>query len=280
MTDLTPILDQLRTFAEQSGHADIDTLAVPAAIVCLVAGIGLSVLGAKLARPAITIALAALGGTVGVWFARTAGFSYPIGAVVGTIAGAVVFGTIAYRTFTVWVGVGTALVFSSLALGTLGGQRVFPHYAEFAETMNPVLPDSVGFAVPSPEQRDEYLTKPPRETALEFWAFVTDEDASVATQGQLLGVGAAVAGLFLGVVAVRWMLIVSSALLGTALLAAGVGTLLRVICTPESFQALQSHSTAMGMGVGAVLVTSLILQTLLTRKAPSDREKVKAKAKT
>lgn len=278
MTDLTPILEQVRAYAEQHGYGDVQAQAVPGAIVFLVLGIGLSVLGAKLARPAMTLAVALLGGVVGAWFSRTAGFPNPAGAILGVGLGVVMFATIAHRTFPVLVGVGTALVFSSLAIGTLGGQRVLPHYEEFTQLNKLAVPESVGFAVPSAEQQEEYLTKPPEDFAREFWAFVNEKDETVATHGQLLGIGAAVLGMFLGVVALRWMLILSSSLLGTAMLTTGVGTLLNAICTPKSFQALQSHSAAMGMGVGAFLVTSLILQTLLTRKAPTDKQQGKAKA--
>ncbi|MHC4695237.1 MAG: hypothetical protein ACYTFA_00690 [Planctomycetota bacterium] len=278
MTDLQPILDRVRTFAEQSGHTDLLANAVPIAIMCLVVGIGLSVLGAKLARPGATLALGALGAAVGVWFSRTAQFADPAGGLIGAAVGAVVFAMIAHRAFPMLVGVATAVVFSSVALGTFGGQRVLPHYAEFTELNVPAVPEPVGFAIPSPEQQEEYLNKSPREFAGEFWAFVNEKDATVASNSRLLGVGAGVMGLFLGLVAVRWMLILSTSLVGTALLTTGVGTILKTVCSAESFLAMQSHSAAVGMGVGAFLVTSLVLQTLLTRKAPTDKETGKAKA--
>lgn len=271
MTDFEPILSQLRAFVEQHVSVDAVSNALPIAIVALVVGIGLSVLGAKLARPGVTFALALAGGLVGVKYAQAGGF--PV-VVVGLV-GALMFAAIAHLTFRMWVGVATALVCSSIALGTLGQQRVLPHYGEFEKVTVPAAHSGVNLPMPSSPPQ-EYFSRPPGEFFQQLWDYVKQKDSAVQLDAGLLGFGAGFIGLFLGVVAVRWMLILSTSIVGTALVAAGVVTLFDV-CVPDSYQAFQAHPAAMGMGVGAFLVTSLILQTLLTRKTPSSKDEKTAK---
>ena len=52
--EIIAILDQARVFVQQHAPSELLTEAVPFGIVCLVAGIGLSVLGAKLGRFSMT----------------------------------------------------------------------------------------------------------------------------------------------------------------------------------------------------------------------------------
>jgi len=271
MNDFAPILEQLRIFAEQQSNVDIIARAVPISIVSLVIGIGLSVLGAKLAKPGVTLLSAIVGGLVGVWFADAARVSQPVGGVIGGLMGVAMFGTIAHLTFRIWVGVAAAVVLASLSLGTFGKQRILPHYADFASTDMRTAVDSVGFAVPTAEERNVYLERTPREFAQQFWAFVNERDLTVELDGKLVAVAAAVAGLFLGVVAVRWMLILSTSIIGTVLVATGI-TALFDACFPGFYAALERNPDVTGMGIGAFLVTSLILQTLLTRKAPEGKK--------
>ena len=64
MTEIESILEAARSFAVQ--HAPTEALrgAVPAAIVLLVAGVGISVLGAKLARFGMTTMFVVVGGAL------------------------------------------------------------------------------------------------------------------------------------------------------------------------------------------------------------------------
>src|SRR3990172_3062483 len=82
MNEVETILEQARLFVVQ--HAPTDALrgAVPAALVFLVAGIGLSVLGAKLARFGVTSAFVVLGGVLGSRFGQGMGFQ-PLICVLG-----------------------------------------------------------------------------------------------------------------------------------------------------------------------------------------------------
>lgn len=274
MNEVETVLEQARLFVVQ--HAPTDALrgAVPAALVFLVAGIGLSVLGAKLARFGITSAFVVLGGAFGARFGHELGFHPFICALVG----AFLIGIIAFQTFRLWVGVGAAVVFSSLVLGTFGYQRVVPYVAEFQRgTQQPAIQSPITFAVPTPLEQQAYRDRTPRQWAEEFWAFVTQKDAIVARNTKALATVALLTGLCLGILAVRWALILATSLVGTVLVTTAAATLL-TRSVPESYQAFQNNPSLVGVGVGGFLMTSLILQTMLSRKSPSAKGESAAKS--
>ena len=90
-----------------------------------------------------------------------------------------------------------------------------------------------------------------------------------------IGVVALLTGLCLGLAAARWALIISTSLVGTSFVATGLATLL-THSVPDSYQAFQNNPSVVGIGLGGFLVTSLVLQTLLSRKSTSDKSESKA----
>lgn len=273
MIDLTPLIEQGRAFLELHAPPNVLHNAVPVALAFLAAGIGLSVLGAKLAKPAMTALLGIIGCVGGVYFARDAGYPAPLGALIG----AAMLATVAHLTFRLWVGVATAIVLASVAMGTFGYDKVAPHAPAFNSVVawTPTA-GAATFSVPTPEEQQAYVERTPTEWARQFWAYVKEKDSSVDRQGRLLGIGSLVTGLFLGVVLVRWMLILSTSLAGTGLVTTGILTLFAHFMS-QPYQALQSNPAVIGMAVGGFFVTSLIVQTLVTRKPPS-RSKETAKS--
>ncbi len=271
MTDLSPIVEHVRDFVVHSVPPGMQERAVVVAAVFLAVGIGLSVLGAKLARPVLTVFVASVGGLAGVFFARNAGFHEPVGQVIGGAVGMAMFGTVALLTFRIWVGVITALVLSTIALGSFGYDRLAPHVAEFEGVVKSSTVDGgQKYVIPTPAEQQSYRDRTPGQWAQEFWTFATGKDANLGVHSRLVGTGALAIGLFLGVVAMRWMLILSTSAAGTLLVTSGVATLV-AHAVPGSYQAFARHPGILGMGIGAFMVTSLILQTLLTRKAPAEK---------
>jgi len=267
MNEVEIILEQARRFVVDLAPTDALRGAVPASLVFLVAGIGLSVLGAKLARFGITSAFVVLGGALGASFGEEMGFPPLICALVGGL----LIGIIAFQTFRLWVGLGAAIVFSSLVLGAFGYKSVMPYVAEFEQgTQRPAIQSPITFAVPTPVEQQAFLDRTPRQWAEEFWAFVSQRDATVARNTKGLATVALLTGLCLGILAVRCALILSTSLVGTALVTTGAATLLTQ-SVPDSYQAFQNNPSLVGVGIGGFLVTSLILQTMLSRKSPSTK---------
>ena len=73
MNEVASVLEQLRVFFVQHAPTSMPTGSVPVAVVCLVGGIVLSVLGAKFARFGLTTAFVLLGGLLGAGFADPGG---------------------------------------------------------------------------------------------------------------------------------------------------------------------------------------------------------------
>ncbi len=280
MNEVASVLEQLRVFFVQHAPSSMPTGAVSVAVVCLVGGVLLSVLGAKFARFGLTTAFVLLGGLLGAGFADGLGFSraacMPIGALL--------LGVIGFQTFRLWVGVASAAVLSSIVLGTFGSQRVAPHVAEFQQLSPWVIADSSAqsipgtvedYVIPTRDQQTTYVQRSPGQWASEFWTYLSERDASTARVGQAITALTMLGGLCLGLLAVRLALVVSTSLIGTGLVTTGMATLL-THSVPESYQAFQNSPTLIGVGIGAFLVTSLALQTMLMRKASAAGAGVKS----
>lgn len=271
--EIIAILDHAKLLVQQHAPAELLTEAIPFGIVCLIAGIGISVFGAKLGRFAMTSGFVLLGGFVGSVFARETGFATPVCGLLG----ALMVGIIGYHTFRLWVGVLVAGVLSTVVLGVFSYQRVLPHVGAFEQAGMVATAPGEAFAIPTPQQQQDYLQRTPKQWVHELWSYVTANDADEQRNGRALALGAMVTGLCLGVLAVRWAMIISTALVGTALVTMSLATLM-THSVPGSYEAFQRNPNLVGVGMGAFLVSSLILQTLLTRKAPSAKSEGKGKS--
>ena len=208
-----------------------------------------------------------VGGWVGVQFSDLTGFARPVCG----LAGAAMLGVVAYQTFRLWVGVVAAMVAASVMAGVFGYNRVAPHVEEFNRmAIYANVDGSTAFALPSPEQQQNYLQRGPREWGGDLWSYVTSHDPTAERNGKAMVLGAMVIGLCLGVVAMRLALILSTSLLGTAFVTTAI-TALGDRAFPGTYEAFQAHPTYVGVGVGAFLVMSLVVQTMLTRSAPKEK---------
>ena len=270
MTEVATVLDTLRKLYLLHAPTEMLSSGTWVGVIFLVAGVGLSVLGAKFARFGMTSAFVVAGGLGGLAFARQIGFP----PIVCVLIGAFLVGIIAFQTFRLWVGVGAAIVFSSIVMGTFGYQRLVPHVTSFERDRTAVVAssaqgDSVAFALPTPADQQAYLDRTPKEWAQGFWTYLTERDYNTARHSQGLAVLALLTGLSMGLLAVRWALILSTSLLGTSMVTTGLATLLTQ-SVPDSYQAFQNNPKLVGIGIGAFLATSLVLQTMLSRRTSSD----------
>lgn len=269
MVEFSTKLEQLRTFLVQSLPSETFANAVPVAILVLIVGVAISVLGAKLARVGVTAGFVGLGAYAGYRFGVSADFPPPLCALIA----AGMIGVIGHLTFRLWVGAAVAVVLTSLALGSFSYEKLLPHVESFEQTQMVALPASAQgtseFAIPTPDEQQAYVKRSPRELATQFWDYATAQDGDLPRRAQAIGLAALVTGLFIGVVAVRWALVISTSLLGTALVAGGVGALFASF-SPGSYQAFLTHPALGAMAAGLFMLTSLCLQAMLTRKTPSE----------
>ncbi len=269
MNELAGIFEQFRLFVVEQAPVGLMTHAAWTAIAVLVVGVAISVLGAKMARWGITCCFALIGAGIGVYFSRFAGFpATPCVLVSGAMLAIV--GSLTHR---LWVGVVASIVLSALVLGGFGYHRIAPHVCSFDPMVAWSAADgeSSELLLPTPEQQEAYRDRTPQQWFQEFWSFVLEHDVDVPRNGKALALAAAIIGLFLGVFAVRYVLILSTSLIGTLLVTTAVAALGTQLF-PGFYQSGFEHPGMVGMGVGGFLVSSLIVQTVLTRDTSSKQQ--------
>ncbi len=268
MNEFTSILQQAQQLYVQHAPSEFLTQAVPAGIVLLIAGIVLSVLGAKFARFGLTAAAVVVGGAAGMAFAKGNGFA----PLLGVLCGAFFIGMIGYQTYRLWVGVGTGLVVTLIAMGVFGQKSILPHVQTFEQM--PVQTTAGGateFTLPPAATQQAQFERTPQDWARDFWAYLTERQADTARNARGILAVALLTGLCIGLWATRWALIISTSVVGTALVAIGAATLL-ARSVPESCAAFEKNPGLAAAGLAGFLITSLILQGLLSRPVKTESE--------
>jgi hypothetical protein len=177
MGSLTQILDQVNRFAEQHLPAEALEPVVPAAIMVVATGVVISVLGARLIRPALTAGFGVGGAVAGGQFACATGLPVPVTVVIG----ALIAGGVGYVLHRLWVGAGAAVVLAILAVSVFGYLRILPEVETFqpegiAATVEGAAAD---FELLDPDEQEAYLDQSLGEWARGFWAHLTGQQPDV-----------------------------------------------------------------------------------------------------
>ena len=264
MDNLSQILEQGQRFVEQHVPVESYSAVVPTAILIGVAGVLISVLGTRLVRPALTVGFCAAGAWAAARFVQIDVVPQPVVMILAIVLA----GVCGYFLYRLWVGAGAAVLMAVIGLSVFGAVRILPEVGPFEESNAIITAEGVAeFALPTPEEQQEFLERSPEKWARDFWAHLTDKQADVEKHLAVIGAAAAFVGLLLGMFATRATLIVSTSLVGTALVASGALALVAWL-TPEVYRsALESPRLLGGAGAG-LLLTSVILQALLNRRPP------------
>lgn len=264
MDNISYIQEQLRLFAEQHVPPEVLGQAVVAGLATLVGGIILAVLGARLVRPVVTIAFALVGAGLGVKYAYLLPLPLPLVA----IAGAFVLGAIGFLIHKLLVGIVIAAVVAVVALSVFGYREIGPELSQYLDQQQGVMAaDGAEFALLTPEQQSAYTAQSPITWAEGFWNHLRSKDADI--QGKMAAVGAvaALAGLLLGVLATRFALIVTTSLLGTALVAVGLA-IVGSEYAPDLYTRAMEASGLVPSALLGLFLASMVLQGLLNRRPP------------
>ncbi len=264
MDALSQLGDQVRMFLDQ--HVPPVAM-VTSAITAVVIGLGLSVLGAKLARFAMTAVFALGGAAVGALISGEWAVSVPLSMLVGGGFA----GVIGFFFHRLWIGLITALLFAGIIGGGVGLRSLAPMLADY-EQMPAIVQTtaSSGFSIPDPDTQADYLNPEFRRWAQGFWSYAQGQDLRIQEKLSLVTVGAALVGFLLGALAVRFTLILVTAILGTAMVTSGLAALAQQY-QPDLVQASIDHPQIGALAWGIFLVGSLVVQTLLTSSDKSSR---------
>lgn len=268
MSPMTSFLDQLREAASQHANPGTMTSVLLVAGGLLIVGIVIGSLGAKFARAGITTLFVVFGACAGYRFGEVGDFPPILCAAIG---GAMV-GVVSFVTFRLWVGVAAGLVLTALSLGGFGYQRVLPHAKEF----NSGLPVTTGTSIPlphipSPQEQQSYRQRDFGQYVSDWRAYLAGRDATVERDAGLLAAATFLTGLLLGVLAVRWMAIIATSVVGTVLVVTASLTLLAQLL-PEAYQSLGGYPAPLGIAMAVLFLGSVIVQFMVTRTPPSSEK--------
>ena len=238
---------------------------VPTALGFLILGVGLAVLGARLARGGLTLACASLGGLVAFSLRSHVSWSPSLLLAAGMVAG----GVLGYVLFRLWVGVAAAAVCSLFALGVYGSRMIVPHFVDYDSVHNFngsfVIPEAAESDISSPAESGGPSVERVEAWFRDFWLYVKSKESDVNTWVAGIALGAALFGFGVGSVLPRFTLILGTACLGTTLVLSGMAALAKH-SKADLYDAALANPRTVGI-VGLVLVaTSLVLQGLLTRR--------------
>lgn len=240
----------------------------PAAIVAMLFGVGICVLGAKLARWFITILFASAGLVCGLSIGNAFGFSSPVAA----LGGGLVLGGVGFSLHRFWVGLLAGAFLSSIALTLVSSQMALPHLLDFVELEK----SQHASEVQSGEVQD--FQPGPGSGAIEtgwqklrgygdrFESYLKEQQPTLQRNAVLWSVGAGLLGLLMGLFLNRLTLILFTAAFGTILISGGIF----VLGNGMGMNLVQASRDRPGMTALAVLsffVVSVALQTALTKKA-------------
>jgi hypothetical protein len=262
-------MDQLAQYAQQIAdllrqHAPNGTLppVAPTAIVALIFGVGICVLGAKLARWLITVAFAVGGLAAGL---RLGGY-FGVAPMYSSLVGAAMLGAVGFMMHRLWVGLFTGAFLASVAFGVLSTQVALPHLSEFEAQQRAAIaqtevtqfePGPVGDAVQAGWDRLIDYGK-------DFFQFVSSKHPAVEKWGPVSIIVAAGFGLLMGIFLCRSTLILFTAAFGTSLIGSGM-TMLGGQFEIDMLKLFQERPGMSALALGAFFVFSVVLQTMLTR---------------
>ncbi|RJP39703.1 MAG: hypothetical protein C4547_03320 [Phycisphaerales bacterium] len=264
---MSEFLNAIQTFLQQSVSQATLEQAPKVAVVALIVGVLLSVLGAKLARSALTLAGVVVGGYVGLnILAHDTDFPRAL----CVLLPAAIVGGIAYQSYRLWSGALAATLITALAMGTFSYQRVLPYVAELQAAAA-----EAAASVPPPGQlelptADQLHAAPASaaETLRGYWTRASEADPRLVPHARSLATAAALMGLLVGMIFLRASMILCTSFLGTVLLGSGMTEIIRAF-SPGFYQSLVDYPNVGATAMGACFVISLIMQARLTRPSRS-----------
>ncbi len=259
MTSAIDFWQQLHASADQ--HLPAGTVpALAGGIIGL--GVLVSVLGAKLARPALALLFLGIGTSLAGQFGDRLPLPYPIMLAIGAGVG----GAVGYALYRLWVGLAMGVLLACVAGMVLGHGHILSAIEELHQTAVAGLDEqSTEFVLQSPAAQAEYWRASPGEMAAELWHNIQAQSPVSASRIPVAATLAGIAGLLFGLFAARVAVILGTAALGTALLCFGTATLAQQF-RPDVLDQLLGREGALLVSILGVLAASAVLQVHLTRR--------------
>ncbi len=262
MDGVGQFFEHARTLVEHHAPQDMTVPVLTSIAACLVSvGLGVSVLGARLARGSLTLGLCLAGIASGFAVSVSTGMPQAVAVPLGGL----VFGVLGFVLHRLWVGLaaGTALIL--VLSGTYGVHSLSPQVEAYRQSAGPMpaaFSEGLTFADAGPDA--EYIAPEFKQWVGGLWDNVRGNERRSLRKLALINGCLGLFGLILGLLAVRLTLVTMTSLVGTGMILAGAVPLIQT-WQPDLYQTGIEHPEAVGISCGVFLLASFVLQFLLTR---------------
>jgi hypothetical protein len=227
-------------------------------------GLVLALWGVRLFRSGLVLAFVAGGVFVGL-----AGNQWlNLGQWFCAICGGLVFGALGFVLYRLWVGVGWAALLVCVGLSVFGHNQAWPYWDSFSEARlaDTILADE-GFQPPTVGEQRSFNEPDPMQVFREFGGYLEDNVPNIRRNALVTVSLAGVLGLLMGLLAVKFTVVLATAFLGVSLLAGSVGYFLSRF-EPQVLDRVMSRPAAVWAGLGIAVLVFMMVQYFQTRLRP------------
>jgi hypothetical protein len=187
----------------------------------IIAGLALSLAGARLIRASLAIVFMGGGAVVGAEIAKSYGYS----VIPGILAGAIVLGIVGYFLFRMWVSTLAGLLMATIAVSTVGAPELPAVWQQFEQRRTATGPNATEFALPTAVQQQAARQLTFAQYCLELGQFIRSNRPELVRNTAIVAVVAFLFGAAVGLFAYQWAMILGTAIAGTSLLVSALVTL-------------------------------------------------------
>ena len=243
-------------------HAPWEDLpsALPVVLATGVIGLAMCLGGARAVRTLITAVFGVFGAILGAWLSVRTPFPAWLTVTIGTLALGYT-GNVGYR---VWVGVGSAVMLTTVVMIIYGGNTVVPQFNAFSNPTRANVFKNMEFRVPGVKEARLRHTEP-SEYFDQFWQYFKEQEPKWRLHLSLMTVSAAVAGLVFGMLAPKFSSALWTSAVGIVFLTTSVVTATAEM-NPEAEANYLAHPDYVGWTMLIGLSGATYLQWLTIKK--------------
>lgn len=234
-------------------HLPTDEFAIPPGSIAmsLLAGLVLSLFGARLVRFCLGIIFMGGGGVIGGYFARQYGYS----PLPGILIGAVLLGVIGYFLFRMWVSALAGVLLAVIAAGVVAMPEMPALVQQFEQSRTGGATSD--YLLPAANQQEEEKPLLLSQYCIECGQFIQARRPELVRNTAIVSALAFLLGSAIGLFAYQWAMILGTTITGAALLISGLAPLANRYW-PQAIEWIHGNpKPAMGILAGWMLLAIL-----------------------
>ena len=235
--------------------------ALAGAVAVGVVGLVLALWGGRVFRPALVLVFAA----GGVWVGLAGNQWLGLGQWFCLISGVLVFGALGFVLYRLWVGLGWSVLLVCVGLSVLGYRQALPHWGAFdSSRLSEAVLAEVPFQPPTVETQASFNQPDPAQVLGEFGAYLAENVPHIRRNAILVIGLVGMVGLLMGLLAVKFTVVLASSMVGVSLLGGALGYGLQRL-RPEVLEQIVGRPAAVWAGLGIAALLCMAIQWFQVR---------------